>query len=208
MRLIIPASDTQCLHFSPPKLRFEQGFILAGAREIHSASAWGSAWVLWSSDSGGRHPPKPHGFLHFFLYSSNFRTGVRGPNLDAGDIEVLFLAMSQGGHSLGLSQTSFSQEASIFQRKKFGSSCTWRALLISFCSSSAWWKPQVSCHLLQKVFSIFPGQSSSLTHLCSHSTWCSLYFVTSCIVLCFFFFCTATSFTRLCPRLLLGAYFI
>ena len=39
VRLIIPASDTQSLHFSLLKLRFEQGFILAGARETHSASA-------------------------------------------------------------------------------------------------------------------------------------------------------------------------
>lgn len=35
----------------------------------------------------------------------------------AGDIEVLFLVIGQGGHLQGLSQIFFSQEASILQRK-------------------------------------------------------------------------------------------
>lgn len=64
---------THSLHVSPLEFRFEHGFILAGARETHFASARRSAWVLWSSDSAGKHLPNPHGFLHiFFSYSSNF----------------------------------------------------------------------------------------------------------------------------------------
>lgn len=47
-KLIIP--DTQSFHFSLLELGFEQGSILAGAGETHSASAQGCAWVLWSSD--------------------------------------------------------------------------------------------------------------------------------------------------------------
>ena len=108
VKLIIPASDTQSLHFSLLEFRFEHGFILAGAGETHSVSAQHSAGVLWSSDSEGKHLPNPHGFLHIFFPTTVIFECMRYTNQEGWRHRDSLLTMGQGGHLYKLSQTFFS----------------------------------------------------------------------------------------------------
>lgn len=116
--LIILAADTQSLLFSPVKLLFEHSFMLAWARETHSAPDWGSTWVLWSSDSEGKHLPKPHGFLQLFPYTSKFWNGAICPKWESWrHTSSLFGCQSWGEFSEAFSDC-LSPGSFIFQRKK------------------------------------------------------------------------------------------
>lgn len=121
MRLIIPASDWQSPHFSPLNLRFEQTFILAGAREIPFCLCLRFCLGVAEQWFTGKVPSKPTG-----VPSSSFFPPIEvifGLLWDAQmesavDTEALFLAMGQGGYLQGLSQSFSLQEVSVLQTKK------------------------------------------------------------------------------------------
>lgn len=134
--LIILAADTQSLLFSPMKLLFEHSFMLAWARETHSAPDWGSAWVSWSSDSEGKHLPKPHGFLQLFPYSSKFWNVAICPKWESWRLTRSLFGRQSWGESSGAFSDFLFPGSFIFQRKKkIGLFPMPEKLFLSLCSS-------------------------------------------------------------------------
>lgn len=124
-RLIIPASDAQCLHLSPLKLRSERGFILLGLGNptlLLPGVLLGCCRTVTQRESTFQNHTSSFVyflliFIFLFPYSSNFWTHTRCPHRDTGYRDALF------GHGSGRTSSGafsdFSQEAPTFQGREF-----------------------------------------------------------------------------------------
>lgn len=162
---IILAVDTQSL-FSPVKLLFEHSFMLAWARETHSAPDWGSTWVLWSSDSEGKHLPKPHGFLQLFPYTSKFWNGAICPKWESWRHTSSLFGCQSWGESSEAFSDCLSPGSFIFQRKKNDRSISyaWEVVSIPFLLLTRG-KLQVRYYLLQEAWDEFTAHRAMLCSL-------------------------------------------